>query len=45
MFFVIIFIYLKVIIQIQNGNGALNRLVPYLKCMELASLDLYYYIR
>ena len=26
----------KVIIQIQNANGALNSLVPCLKCMELA---------
>ena len=39
----------KVIIQVQNGNGVLNRLVSYLKCMELAcwvlqaSLELYYF--
>ena len=26
----------KVIIQDQNGNGVLNRLVTYLKCMKLA---------
>ena len=44
MFFVIIFTYL----QVQNGNGVLNRLVPCLKCIELAcwvlqaTLDLCY---
>ena len=38
----------KVIVQVQNGNGVLNRLVPCLKCMELAflvlqdSLNMYY---
>ena len=26
----------NVIIQVQNGNGVLKRLVPCLKCMELA---------
>ena len=26
----------KVIIQVQNGNGVLNRVVSCLKCMELA---------
>ena len=26
----------KVIILVRNGNVVLNRLVPYLKCMELA---------
>ena len=26
----------KVIIQVKNGNEVLKRLVPYLKCMELA---------
>ena len=36
MFFVIIF--KKVIIQVQNGYGALNRLVQCLKCIELCSL-------
>ena len=37
-FYVINFtLYLvKVIIQVSNGNGVLNRLVSYLKCMELA---------
>ena len=41
----------KVIIQVQNGNGVLNRLVSCLKCIELAcwglqsSLDLYYFLR
>ena len=30
------FYLLKVIIQVQNGNGVLKRLVPFLKCMELA---------
>ena len=41
----------KVIIQVQNGNGVLNRLARCLKCMELAcwvlqiSLDLCYHFR
>ena len=41
----------KVIIQVQNSNGVLNRLVRSLKWTELAcwvlqaSLDLYYYLR
>ena len=34
-FFVIIFL-LKVIIEVQSGNGVLNRLVPCIKCMELS---------
>ena len=40
-----------VIIQVQNGNGVINRVVSCLKCIELAcwvlqsSLDLYYYLR
>ena len=37
MFFMIILINLRyLIIQVQNGNGVLNRLVTCLKCMELA---------
>ena len=41
----------KVIIQVKNSNGGLKRLVPCLKCMELAcwvlqaSLNLYYCLR
>jgi hypothetical protein len=40
--------FLLIIIKAQNDNGVLNRLVPCLKCMELAclvlqaSLDKYY---
>ena len=34
-FFVIIFLP-KVIIEVQSGNRVLNRLVPCIKCMELA---------
>ena len=33
-FFVITFTYL--IIQIQNGNGILKRVIQFLKCMKLA---------
>ena len=32
-FFIVFFYSSKVIIQVQNGNDVLNRLVP---CMELA---------
>ena len=35
-FFIIIFTYLKLIVQVQNGQEVLNRLVLCLKCMELA---------
>ena len=31
--------YFKVIIQFQNGNEVLNRLVPYLKCIKLDLLS------
>ena len=34
MFFVIISTYL--VLQVQNGNAVFNRVVSFLKCMELA---------
>ena len=37
-FFLPYFLLLKVIIEVQIGNRVLNRLVPCIKCMELACL-------
>ena len=45
------FLLIPKVIQVQNGNGVLNRLFLCLKCIELACwllqviLDLYYYLR